>query len=369
MARVLTKSKHPIVQARVVGFAKRGKTTLVAAACPPDKAIYVIPVDNRAEEYIDLVGVNRVIVPDMAEDAPWKLREPRLVLEEVRRDAEAGVFSKVGIVVIDSITPWYQERTRETLDDKLGGGKSSFVDKANAMKLALAIAQYPGLPYFIIWHEEEAGDTRGKMSTRESISQLESARLELGINMDIETIKGPNGEYGVKVSTRYRPGMKPLVLWDKPDNMFVGMMERINAALYDQPVPDDEPMTWDDFGKDKPFPKPEQGKTPKAVTLAAEHFVEFEGQKIYPFGDPNAVVTKKDGSEGTNGAMNHALNAYEVIRNGRSQDYPKPTNPGEFAEVWKKYVEDKISIQIEALKLAVTAEELGGQVVAEPEAA
>jgi len=135
----------------------------------------------------------------------------------------------------------------------------------------------------------------------------------------------------------------------QPGSYFAGMPARIRQALYGQSVTEQSALGWEDFGQEMPFPR-DNTQTIKANALwfGLNHSVEHEGRKVYPFGDPNAEVTKANGQAGTNGAANRANNAYDKIYEGRHPDYPKPTSAGEMTLYWKQYCEGKIQRQIEA---------------------
>ena len=368
MARRPTLTKYPERKWAIDGPPKTGKSTFAyALAQEMGGAVYLWNTDDRTQEYIRALGVGNVLTPDVDD-----LFSPRKVLNAVEKDLDAGEFRSVGLVVMDNLTHLYQPIARKIMDANLHGqdnddNKVSNVDKANIMRLALAAVMRPSKPFLLIWHEYESGDQRGQNKRmRDSISPTEKDRLDLALNLELATVK-QDGKYGIKVvACRERPGLKPFILWDEPGNMFKGMGARIEAAVYDQAPPADEPQKWEDFNIKHPFPSIDT-----AIQLAAARYLEVDTPtgpvKVYAFGDPRAEVTKKNGDSGTNGVLIHVRRSYGNLKEGKYPDFKKPTSAGEMAEGWKALVERKlIAARDKLLKELAEAEKQPAQAPGQP---
>ncbi len=351
MVRKVKLQKYPEDFWVIRGEAQTGKSTLVMEMMREYGFSLLWNTDGRIQEYAAAVGPDNFVVPI---SPAFEVRE---IADELRRDQKEGNLKTLGFAVMDNLTHLYQETVRRTLQDKIEGGKSSYVDKANIMKITMEALTRLNVPYVVVWHLYEAGDQRGNKSMRDSLSPTEVDRIKMFINGVVETVK-QGDKFGVRlVYCRQRPGLKPFILWDEPGNMFKGMPARIRAALYDQeqaakveetvsePDPQ-EPSSWDEFGFNNPFPNPDI-----AIQLGTEYFKEVNGVKHYAFGDPYEIPVKKDGTPGTNGALVYARNAYEKVKGG---DYPKdlfegkPGSAGEMAVRWKATIDHKIDEAIHA---------------------
>ena len=343
MAKTLSKTQYPEDKWLVTGEAESGKTTFAIAlakeTAEKGQKIYLWNTDGREQEYASVLPEGKVLVPDTDD-----LFDTAAVLKAIEKDIAAGEFRDVGQMIMDNSTHIYQTEARKTLQDKLEGGKSTYVNKANAMALLRAAVMRPRCNFIIFMHRYDAGDLKGQMSERDTLSDTEKDRLELAINVKLRTIH-QNGKYGIEVlMCRQRPGLKPFTLWDEPNNFFQGMPAKIRSALYDNGVPASEPKAWKDFGEENPFPNPDT-----AIRLGAEFFVEAAGERFYAFGDPHAEVTKADGTAGTNGVLIHARGAYDKLKRGEYENIKKPVNAGEMALFWKTLVERKAHEQVQKL--------------------
>lgn len=342
MAKVLGKTTYPEDKWLVTGEAESGKTTFAIALAKEtaDKGqkIYLWNTDGREQEYARALPEGKVLVPDTDD-----LFDTAAVLKAIEKDIAAGEFRDVGQMIMDNSTHIYQTETRKALQDKMDGGKSTYNKKANAMALLRAAVMRPRCNFIIFMHRYDAGDLKGQMVERDTLSDTEKDRLELAINVKLRTIR-QNGKYGIEVlMCRQRPGLKPFTIWDEPGNFFQGMPQKIRAALYDNgAVPVDEPKAWKSFDEKHPFPNPDV-----AIQLGAEFFVEASGQKFYPFGDPHTEVIKADGTPGTNGVLIHARGSYEKLKRGEYEGFRKPGTAGEMASFWKALVERKCHEQVQ----------------------
>lgn len=344
MAKKLKLSKYPELKAVIFGEANTGKSVLAMAFSKEiGRGIpYLWPTDGRGREYLAILGEENVLFPDV--QSYFGVTE---VFDAIKEDVKDGEMSDVNLFIMDNVTHLYQGIVRPGQKRSLEGdskGAITNIDKANTMAVVCQAAMHSGVQFILIWHEYEAGDKRGRnKKLRQSISTTEADRVDWGINLKMRTVK-QGRRFGIQITyCRERPGMKPVTLWDEA-GMWQGMLQRIRSVLFDN-VPADEPTKWEDFSKEKPFPPVQRGETPLAVKLACEQETEFNGEKIYPFGNPRAETVKQNGERGNNGALRHAKNAYDKIKRGDCEGYPKPRTAGEMTEVWKEYVNSKLSAQ------------------------
>jgi hypothetical protein len=336
----------------VVGFPHDGKTDLAANWLSDGETGYFVPIDGQRslneydERNPNVTWLNPELDIDKDEHHDFKAID-----REVQKDAKNGDLKAVKLMVFDSITPIFKQFA---LTQDTG-------NKAKAMAMLFTAGTRANCDAMFLIHNSKVSDGQYGKATkqRESLSPLEIARAGSNIDVILEmvrenrTLEGKgSGWYGVKIAWfRGRPDWTGITLQDPAGNHFKGMRKRIKDALAQVEATTVE-VKFTDFGINKPFPTPVA-----ALTMATEYFIEHEGVKYFAFGDPNEPATKKDGSEGVNGAMNHAQNAYAAIKEGKKaeQGYPAP-NPtpgknaaGNMAATWVKYVVDKINNKINPL--------------------
>ncbi|MCK6625570.1 MAG: hypothetical protein L6R45_10390 [Anaerolineae bacterium] len=306
--------------------------------------VYVWPTDGREHEYAQVLGTQNTLAPNA------NPLDVTAVHDEIAADLRKGEFKDVSLFSVDTVTHIYREAsTTNQLKGMTGQGSSGHSLKAVTMMNVVTIVMAVNLPAMVITHVYEKSDHENlkNKSERDSISETEEARWKLAFNMKLETGKDDKGYFVVIRECRERPGMQPRLLRDKEGGMFRTMPERIMRYLYDVQPPADEPKGWKDFGAEKPFPGKGDDFKQNAVREMMNYFVEVEpGVKIYPFGDPAAQPTKKNGDPGINGAANHALNAYAKV----AQEFKEAGGKGlgQLTVKLKEYVEAKVETQVQA---------------------
>jgi hypothetical protein len=330
------------ILALLLGATNTGKSTLLAQLPAP---IAVVDSDIRFDKVRKLVAGKVYAQVDNLADAT----DIDASLDWLKENMPG---SNVATIVWDSITPVLEPIVNRAMDlaeltpeqrVAMGEPKNKaalWEPKARAMRKIISIQNY-GTHCVWVAHYEPGRDNQGKESERKTIPQNEFDRFPKALNMRLRTIC-VKGRYGVVIEwLRDRPTHTE-TLWDPPGNMFKGMWERIMAVAEGAPAPG-EPTKWEDFSESTPFPGPKRpDETPPAVTMAVTHFVEHDGIKFYPFGDPFAEKVKANGEPGTNGAEVHALHAYNKIKKGEHDTLPKPTSAGEMTKYWKQDVERRI---------------------------
>jgi len=349
MAKKVKLSKWPEARIRLTGEAESGKTTFyIAMAKYLGGDTYIWNTDGRIQEARRALG-----------DTVYKPTASPLdvlaISAEVDADIKAGLFKTVNLFALDNLTQIFEKVTGisqvKSMQKESNIGPA---EKAAKMKVVRTIlASLPDHVHYVVLlhaYEAAAGTSTEQLKNpveRDTISDTEDDRLRRLFNLHLKTLfDEKTGKYGVMVEEyRYRPGMKPLlVFWDEA-GMFEGMYERIMTKLCDEPVPAEEPKTWADFSEKHPFPNADI-----AIEMGTNFFVEISGGlRFYPFGDPNAEVTKKNGDPGTNGVLIHARGAYEKLKRGEYEGFKKPATAGDMAVAWKMLCERKAWEEVQKL--------------------
>lgn len=347
--------RFPIPYIHITGRPETGKTQLAISfslwlrKLTGDSGCYVWPTDGREHEYADALGVGNVVAPEA------NPLDVSAVIEEIERDLRGKeIFKRVNFLSIDTLTHLYRAAaTTNQLKAMTGQGSSGHSLKAVVMMNVATLMMMVNKPACIITHRYTASKQKVEdKHQRESISELEEERLKLAFNIKVECFLDEKG-YGLIVhECRERPGLKPFIIRDEPGGMFRTMPEKLMRALYETQAPAEEAKGWAEFGKEKPFPGTGDQFKKKAIQEMAEYFVEVDGRRFYAFGDPHEVPTKRDGSPGINGAMNHAGNTYSQVakkyKAGGGKDY------GELTVLLKEETERRVQAEIDAyLKIEV----------------
>jgi hypothetical protein len=329
------------------------------------KKVYVWPTDGREHEYAQVIGTENTLAP-----AANPL-DVSAVQDEINADLRKGEFKEVGMFSVDTVTHIYRQASSSNqLKGMTGQGSSGHALKAVTMMNVVTIVMAVNLSAIVITHVYDKSDHKNleKKEERDSISSTEELRWKLAFNLKIETGKDEKGYYVVVRECRERPGLKPFMLRDPEGGMFRTMPERIMRALYERERPADEPKGWKDFGLSKPFPDQGEQFKKNAIREMMNYFVEVEpGVRIYPFGDPQAARTKKNGDPGINGTANHAQNAYTQVTKEYTAAGGK--NLGELTVKLKEYTEAKVQKLVEEYQLKHREPEAPPPPVDEPAAA
>lgn len=308
--------KYPKPLIHCTGEPETGKTQLaISFALWLGQAMgvqkcYVWPTDGREHEYAQAIGTERVLAPAA------NPMDVSAVQDEINADIRAKIFGQVALFSVDTVTHIYRSTAlANQLKTMTGQGSSGHSLKAVTMMNLVTVVMSTNVPAIVISHTYEASgkDNPEKKKKRDSISELEEERWKLAFNLKLETFVDEKGFAVIVRECRERPGMQPFIIRDVEGGKFRTMPERIMKALYETAPPVEEAKGWADFGVGKPFPdKGEQFKK-NAIREMMQFFVEFDGQKFYAYGDPNAKPTKKSGEPGINGTANHAQNAYTKV--------------------------------------------------------
>ena len=305
---------------------------------------YFIPIDGQRsiDEYDERRPDVNWYDPELDMDKD-EHHDYEAIDREVRKEARSGSPKCLDLMVFDSITPIFEQSSRT----KTHGAK------ANAMAMLFMSGTRANCDAMFLVHYRKTSEGQYGQATkqRESLSPLELARAGQNIDVILEmarekrTPEGKGaGKYGVQIKWyRARPDAEFPVLWDDVSD-FKGMRQRIEALLDGAEETTEAPALFYEYGLDKPFPRPKGNMIP-AVQMAVEYFIEKDDKKYYAFGDPAETPVKKEGTPGTNGVYNYALNAYNAIKTGKKAEdgYQKPANAKEFTAVWVRYVTDNIT--------------------------
>jgi hypothetical protein len=221
----MVKPKYPPRLWALAGPAGSGKSTFAAAMRAP---LLLIDADHRFTEVLQLVKGD---VYNLSENAADHVVPDAIAA----RLAENMPGAKVGTIVIDSLTAIIAPLTMQAIVDNENGKNknkmAAFVDKAVAMRqLQDAVTRW-GVDALWIWHLQQGRDESAKKVIKATISDTEIERLRRSLNVQLEiVIEG--SKRGVKVAWA-RQGRSGMTIFDDT-NTWVGMPEKIEAAIYDQ---------------------------------------------------------------------------------------------------------------------------------------
>ncbi len=368
MARRRGADAPKVLMIRTTGYARSGKSTLgmeFARYCMAQQAkseLYLISNDGREDEYHAAFG-NAVVEPwpqKADAQATFTTLDAAAVYDCVANDVKGGEFKRVGCVLLDNATNYFLDTTKATqVKAQQGQGSAGSSTKAAVMGTVATFLMKPQKPIFVISHEHDAAGRNASagQKKRETISNTELSRMDRCFNLELEVIED-KGRYGVKVLFwRYKPDLKPFVVWDEK-GMFEGIFDILLEALEGnqaQEVAPDEIVDINKYGANNPFPGDKDTFKANVGRICMRYFVEHDGHKFYAFGggefgvDLDAQVTKKNGEQGANGAPNHFDNAYAKI----AKSIEGKKTYGVMSEAMKKYVLEKIQgriVEYEAAK-------------------
>ncbi len=230
MFKKRTMRKYPPRQWALVGFAGDGKSTFASQMKSP---LLPIDADHR------FIEVERLVTGDVFELSPQP--EDNNSPDAVERILAVNMpGAGVKTIVVDSLTAILVPIVARAMRDNAAGLNknkiSAFVAKSTARaQLQHAVSRW-GCDTLWIYHLEKGRDSKGKLQTRTSITEIERNRLAISLNMELYVVRD-EGQWGVKV-TWARNGQTGVTLWDK-SGYWKEMPERIEAAVYDAAwVPD-----------------------------------------------------------------------------------------------------------------------------------
>ncbi len=220
----MTKSKYPLRQWAIMGAPLCGKSTFAARMKAP---ILPIDADHRWDQVMDLVEGDSL----KWTDNPTDHTNPHQIAKMLRKEMDGSI----GTIVVDSLTNIIVPMiTMAMMDFENGDVKNlaaAFKDKAVAMRLLTTTLNSFGVPALYIYHKSEARDAKAQKIARESISQVELARLQAELNATFEIVQDGDRR-GIRVVS-CRRGRLGMTLWDgDPKNPWLGMPERLEEAMY-----------------------------------------------------------------------------------------------------------------------------------------
>ncbi len=221
----LTAPKYPVRHWALIGRAQDGKSTLLAQLAQP---LLVVDADQRFDQIMRTA-------PQME---AFALSGDRGDNCDVRRiDALLSQHmpgSGIRTIAVDSLTPIISPLVQRGLMANRDGEKKnkadSWQEKAAAMKLFMDTVNRWGCDTIYVWHQEDGRDDKGNSQTKETIPPVERERLFRCLDVKLVLVRDGDAR-GVLVEWA-RSGRFGMTLWDEPGNMWRGMPERIEEAIY-----------------------------------------------------------------------------------------------------------------------------------------
>lgn len=235
-------SKRPRRCWSIAGYPDDGKSTFATSMGGP---FMVIDSDHRWDEMIRSGAVEPDSVYTLSETAEDHCSVVKID-HILRRDLPG---SGVKTLIVDSLTSIIKPMTaRATMaadgitasGDAPRNKSAAFKEKAVAMSLLSDAINFVGCDFLFVWHLQD-GSFNGQDRTTETITETERDRLDRILNMSLELVcerdrSGTAIRRGVKVMWS-RTGKSGMTLWDEPGNLWRGMPERIEAAVYGAAAP------------------------------------------------------------------------------------------------------------------------------------
>jgi len=235
-------SKRPRRCWSIAGYPEDGKSTFATALSGP---FMVIDADHRWDEMIRSGAVEADSVYTLSETAEDHCSVVKID-NILRRDLPG---SGVKTLIVDSLTSIIKPMTaRATLaadgitanGDAPRNKSSVFKEKAVAMSLLSDAINFVGCDFLFVWHLQD-GSFNGQDRTTETITETERDRLDRILNLSLELVcerdrQGLITKRGIRVLWS-RSGKSGMTLWDAPGNLWRGMPERIEAAVYATAAP------------------------------------------------------------------------------------------------------------------------------------
>lgn len=205
------------------GYANSGKSTFLTAMHQP---LLMIDADGRAAE-IARLGAEVLLISEETRDH----HTPAAILQIIRRED----LSRIGTVCVDSLTSIIQPSVALGLSNNranlVKNKASSWIDKANDMRLIQSALKEAGKDFVVIWHYEDGRDKNGNPSRTQTLPRTEQKRITQSLNAVIDICRRPNGLRYAKVAWS-RVGLNGIVI-DDTEGYWAGVPERIERALYD----------------------------------------------------------------------------------------------------------------------------------------
>lgn len=228
----MAKTQYPSRLWALVGYPESGKSSFATQMRGP---LLAVDADCRFREVLHLAG-DRVVyqLSEQASDNTDADRVATILAEEMPG-------SKVGTIIVDSLTSIITPLITQAMQDKAAGRVKNLYQawktKALAMRqLQDAVTKW-GTDALWIYHRYDAKDAKGNGLAKATISQTELARLIRSINLKLEVVQ-EGARRGMKVVWARR-GRSGMTLWDE-SGTWAGMPERIEAAVYDGLSQDDQ---------------------------------------------------------------------------------------------------------------------------------
>ena len=205
------------------GYANIGKSTFLMAMRQP---LLMIDADGRAAE-IARRGAEVLLISKEARDH----HTPSAILQIVRRED----LSAIGTVCVDSLTSIIQPSVGLGLANNranlVKNKASSWIDKANDMRLIQSALKETGKDFVVIWHYEDGRDKNGNPAQNQTLPLTEQKRIKQSLNAVIDIGRHRNGLRYAKIAWS-RVGLSGIVI-DDTEGYWAGVPERIEQALYD----------------------------------------------------------------------------------------------------------------------------------------
>lgn len=137
--------------------------------------------------------------------------------------------SGIKTIIVDSVTPILEPLIIKAMESTATNKISAFAPKATAMrKLTYAATKWGGDVLFV-YHIEDTHNARAQEVERNTITDVELARLNKHFNMSL-TVVEENGRRGIRVDYAQH-GKYGMTIWDD-NGYWRGMPEKIEEAVY-----------------------------------------------------------------------------------------------------------------------------------------
>lgn len=329
-----------------------GKSTLIAEFFRKFNPAVIVPMDQRAGIYEELLAEGVQVFPVSADPTEWA--DENAILKAMRQNIPGS-----GVVAgaIDSMTPRFREIISDAQDvaemsaeerKRITGNSnkiSAYQDKARFMEKMAVFANF-GINFVWVGHEFEGRDNKAQVVTKTTITKQEREKFRRNLNLHLRT-GIDRGKYFVEVIwARERPELTGQKFFDEA-GMFKGMWDKILASYEGAKV-----VAWDDV---EYWQKPDD-----AIAAAMEVYKEApNGSKVHAFD-----------------VLNHAQNAYEKVKktvaaevahdDWKAKHRDDPAAAAKLmARRWKedvaKRIDKKLNPPAETDDLVAAAEEMGGK--------
>lgn len=206
----------------IYGRATAGKSTFLSAMRQP---LLVADPDGRFEDTA-LLCKDALSISENPQDH----RDP-LAIYRILRERECR---GIGTVCLDSLTAILEPLKAAIMEENRRGehkNKSApWADKATALRLVTDALSACGTDTAILWHEEENRDQDGRLSSHQTLSKMDRARILRCLNAVIRLDYRSTGRVACLVWSRNGPrGIE----FEDTEGYWRGVPERIDAAIRD----------------------------------------------------------------------------------------------------------------------------------------